>query len=213
MGGESFFAPATYAAADFVIRSYRPDDWQALRQAHVASYEHLRPWMPWATPDPSPHELEALCRRFAARYLLGEEFVLGLWMGDELVGGTGFHLRGGPLESGNAEIGMWIAASRAGRGLGTRALAAMLAWGFTEWPWYRLSWHCDTRNHASARVAEKNGLVCEGTLRSDAYDVAGKRHDTHIYAILRPEWEVRTTARQGESGMDSGAAKAPHCPG
>lgn len=200
MAGESFFAPAAYTATDFVIRSYQPEDWQALRRVHIASYEHLRPWMPWASPDPNPHELEALCRRFAARYLLGEEFVLGLWMGDELVGGTGFHLREGPLTSGNAEIGMWIAASHAGCGLGTRALAAMLAWGFTAWPWYRLSWHCDTRNHASARVAEKNGLVREGMLRSDAADVDGQRRDTYVYAILRPEWELGTTTLQDQIG-------------
>jgi RimJ/RimL family protein N-acetyltransferase len=200
MGRESFFAPTMYTATGFVIRPYRPDDWQALRQAHIASYEHLRPWMPWAAPDPQPQELKTLCRRFAARYLLGEEFVLGLWMEDELVGGTGFHLREGALDTGNAEIGMWIAASHAGRGLGTRALAAMLAWGFGEWPWYRLSWHCDTRNHASARIAEKNGLVREGTLRSDAYDADGKRCDTHIYAILRPEWELLATAHRGETG-------------
>ena len=75
-----------------------------------------------------------------------------------------------------------------GQGLGTRVLRALLKWGFEEWGWERLTWHCDVRNVASARVAEKNGLKLEGTLRSNDLDVEGKRRDTHIFAILRSEW-------------------------
>ena len=50
-------------------------------------------------------------RTFRARWLLAEDFVIGLWAPDEseLWGGCGFHLREGGLEQKNAEIGMWIA--------------------------------------------------------------------------------------------------------
>lgn len=191
MTRELFFAPTAYVSDDLTIRAYRPGDGPALQRAVARSYEHLRPWMPWARADQSVEEAEASCRRFAGQYLLHTDFVLGAWVGDELIGGTGFHLRHGTMDLGSAEIGMWVSADRAGRGVGTRLLAAMLAWGFTAWPWERLAWHCDTRNLASARVAQKNGLVHEGTLRGDALDVAGQRRDTHVYAILRPEWEER----------------------
>lgn len=188
MATETFIAPFEYRAGEILIRAYRAGDGPALQRAVVASYEHLRPWMLWARAEQSVEESEASCRRFVARYLLGEEFTLGVWIGDELVGGTGYHLRWGPLASGNAETGMWISGAMAGRGLGTRVLAAMLAWGFSAWPWQRIVWQCDTRNLASARVAEKNGLRREGTFRSDTFDVSGKRRDTHLYAILRQEW-------------------------
>lgn len=188
---DHFFAPAEYAVDGMALRSYRPGDGAAIQAAVNSSYEHLKPWMPWATASQSLEESEALARRFAAEYLLNQNFVIGIWVGDDLAGGTGFHLRAGPLESRNAEIGMWIRSSYAGQGLGTRALAAMLRWGFEAWGWERLVWLCDTRNLASARVAEKNGLTREGTLRSDTLDVEGKRHDTHIYAILREEWRSR----------------------
>ena len=87
-----------------------------------------------------------------------------------------------------------IRGSYAGQGLGTRVLQAMLQWGFEDWGWQRLSWHCDTRNHASASVARKNGLTLEGTLRSDALDVEGKRRDTYMFAMLRDEWLERAGA-------------------
>lgn len=192
MTSEPFFAPSAYQAGDLLIRAYQLGDGPALQRAVVQSYEHLRPWMPWARAEQSVEQSEAICRNAAAHYLLGDDFTLGLWLGDELVGGTGYHLRHGSVTSGNAEIGMWISATQAGKGLGTHALAAMLAWGFTEWPWQRLVWQCDTRNLASARVAEKNGLTREGTLRADAFDVQGQRRDTHIYAMLRNEWAEQT---------------------
>lgn len=191
-----YFAPESFTAGDVTIRCYRPGDAPALREATLSSYEHLRPWMPWATTDYSPEDAEANCRRFYANYLLNEDFILGIWVGDELAGGTGFHLRHGSIDTGNAEIGMWIRASYAGTGLGTRALGVLLEWGFSAWNWERLVWRCDVRNAASARVARKNGLVLEGTHRADALDVDGERRDTHFFAILRSEW----LARQGGRG-------------
>lgn len=199
MSNEPFLAPLEYVAGDLLLRAYRPGDGAALQRAVVSSYKHLRPWMPWAKADQSLEESEATARRLAGHYLTGEGFTLGIWRGDELMGGTGFHLRWGGIASGTAETGMWIAAAHAGQGLGTRVLAALLAWGFTAWPWRRLVWQCDTRNLASARVAEKCGLTREATFRSDTLDVNGHRRDTYLFAILRGEWEAHT--RKGEPSL------------
>ena len=190
MAVSPFIAPTSITTDGFTIRAYAPGDGAALQAATVSSYEHLRPWMAWATAEQTVEEAEALCRRFAAEYLLNENFVLGVWIDGELAGGTGFHLRSGPLEFRTADIGMWIRGDYAGQGLGTRVLRAMLGWGFEEWGWERLTWQCDTRNVASARVAEKNRLVREATLRSDALDVAGARRDTYLFAMLRADWSA-----------------------
>lgn len=190
-----FLAPLEHAAGELLLRAYRPGDGPALQRAAVSSYEHLRPWMPWARAEQSVEESEAIARRMAGNYLLGTDFTLSIWIGDELVGSTGFHPRGGDVASANADVGMWVSASRAGAGLGTRALAAVLAWGFGEaWPWRRLTWHCDTRNLASARVAAKGGLRHEATFRADTLDVEGEPRDTHLFALLREEWEGRRGA-------------------
>lgn len=191
MDASLFIAPDSTTGDSIMIRAYRPGDGAELRIATTSSYDHLRPWMPWATPQDSLEAAEARCRRFAANYLLNQDFVLGIWVGDQLAGGTGFHLRGAPLALRSADIGMWIRGSNAGKGLGTRALRAMLRWGFEDWGWERLTWHCDTRNLASARVAQKNRMTLEGTLRSDALDVEGQRRDTYVFGALREEWLER----------------------
>lgn len=191
MDTATFIAPASFRSDGFTIRAYQPGDGPELCVASTSSYAHLRPWMLWATAEDSVEAAEVRSRRFAANYLLNEDFVLGIWVGDQLAGGAGFHLRSAPLAFRTAEIGMWIRGSYAGQGLGTQVLQAMLKWGFEDWGWQRLSWHCDTRNHASDSVALKNGLTLEATLRSDALDVEGQRRDTSIFAILRDEWLER----------------------
>ena len=182
---EPFLAPYRFETGEFVLRVYQPGDGEALRVATVESYEHLRPWMNWATQDQTVEQAEAICRKLAAAYLSGTDYTLGIWQGDDLLGGTGFHMRCGPIEWKCAEVGMWIRDSRAGSGLGTRVLAALLDWGFGEWGWERLIWKCEVQNIASARVAEKNGFTLEATHKSDAVGADGLRRDTHLYVKLR----------------------------
>ncbi|HQF00404.1 MAG TPA: GNAT family protein, partial [Anaerolineae bacterium] len=150
----------------------------------------------WAKPHQSVEESEITVRRFRARYLLNDDFVLGIFSPDErrLLGGSGFHLREGGLPQRAAEIGMWIRADAAGKGLGTAVLRALLTWGFTEWPWERLAWRCDGRNLASRRTAEKAGLTHEGVLRQHLLLADGSRRDTYLYAMLKADWLAQRSA-------------------
>ena len=188
---EYFAAPERLVTPTFTVRSYMPGEGPLVNEASASSYEHLRTFMPWARPDPSQESSEDFCRRCRGKYLLNEDFVMGIFSptGDRLLGGTGFHLRGQSLDQRKADIGMWIRADAAGQGLGTAVLVAMLRWGFDAWPWLRLTWHCDTRNAASARTAEKAGMLLEGTHRSDTFGGSTtERHDIHVFAALHGEW-------------------------
>ncbi len=191
MGTESYIAPERWVTPDFIVRCYHPGDGILLSEAVNASYEHLTTFMPWAKPYQSVEESETIVRRFRGRYLLNEDFVLGIFSADEcrLLGGSGFHLREGGLAQRSAEIGMWIRAEAAGKGLGTAVLKELLTWGFTVWPWERLAWRCDGRNLASRRTAEKAGMVHEGILRRHLLMPDGSRRDTVLFAMLKDEWE------------------------
>ena len=191
-----FFAPEEFVSDRVLLRCYRPGDGRDLNVATLESYEHLAPWMPWATEDQTTEESEKLVRTFCAQYLLSNDFVIAVRTPDDetYLGGSGFHLREGGLEMQSAEIGMWIRASAAGQGIGTATLTAMLDWGFEEWPWRRLAWRCDAENGASRHIAEKCGLTEEGTLRRHTKTPQGEWRDTVCFAMLRDEWRER----QGE---------------
>lgn len=187
----NFIAPERFVTPTFVLRSYQPGDGELLSDALNNSYEHLTTFMPWAKPYQSVEESEALVRHFRGRYLLNEDFVLGIFSADEqrLLGGSGFHLREGGFPHRSAELGMWIRADAAGKGLGTAVLLALLEWGFTAWPWERLAWRCDGTNLASRRTAEKAGLIHEGVLRQHSLQPDGAWRDTYLYAMLKAEWK------------------------
>ena len=110
----SFVAPERTATADFVLRCYLPGDGAALQEATVASYAHLKPWMPWATKTQTVEQAEALTRQFRAAYLISKDFVIAAFDPTEtrIIGGCGFHLRDGPIESRQAEVGMWVREGR-----------------------------------------------------------------------------------------------------
>jgi len=181
------FAPETTHTDSFLLRSWMPGDGPALSDATNSSYAHLKRFMPWAVPDQSNERSERLCREFRGRYLLGSNFVLGVWdpTDSRVLGGCGFHLREGGLHTATAEVGMWIRASEAGRGLGTAVLVELIRWGFSDWPWLRLVWKCDAENRASRRVAEKAGMSLEGVSRGEYSATSKGRRDGCRYAILR----------------------------
>ena len=183
--------PERLVGAQFILRRYMPGDGERLSEAVNSSFDHLKTFMPWATPNQSVEVSERLVRDFSGRWLCGNDFVIGIWSADEkrLLGGCGYHLREGPIELANAEIGMWIRGERAHKGLGTEVLKTLLRWGFSDWPWLRLSWRCSGANRASQRVAEKAGMLREGILRSHAVDPDGARRDTWCFAALRDEWK------------------------
>jgi len=184
-----FVAPDAFQTDRFTLRCYRPGDGAALSEAVNASYDHLKTYMAWVKPHQDEEESERLVRQFRARWLQATDFVIGAFApdGSRLLGGCGYHLREGGLEVRSAEMGMWIRGDRAGAGLGTDVLRALLDWGFSDtWPWLRLSWRCDTRNLASIRVAEKAGLAHEGVLKSHLLSPQGERRDTVCFAALRP---------------------------
>ena len=194
----SFFAPERFVTPDFILRSYLPGDGGRLAAALQSSYDHLSPFMPDSVLNPTVEETETRVRQKRANYLNNEGFTMGIFAPDEneLYGGTGFYLREGILARGNAEIGMWIRASQAGKGLGTAVLKGLIQWGFTEWQWTRLAWKCDVDNEPSRRTAEKAGMTLEGILRQHLPNIrTGGKSDTCCYAILKSEWR----ATSGES--------------
>ncbi|MBN2391278.1 MAG: GNAT family N-acetyltransferase [Anaerolineae bacterium] len=190
MNTEPFFAPDRYDTDEFTVRSYVLGDGPLLAEAVNASYDHLKRFMAWAKPHTEDVEAENIARRFRGEYLLSTNFVLGIFSPDNkrLLGGSGFHLREGELSNRAAEIGMWIRVDATHKGLGPRVLCAILTWGFTEWPWERLTWRCNEENVASRRTAEKAGMQLEGRLRANVRLPDGTRETTLCFAALKDEW-------------------------
>jgi RimJ/RimL family protein N-acetyltransferase len=86
-------------------------------------------------------------------------------------------------EARTAELGYIVAPSARGRGVATTALRLLTEWAFAELGALRLELLVGVENHASKRVAERNGYRLEGVLRS-LYFKQDVREDTEIWSRL-----------------------------
>lgn len=90
------------------------------------------------------------------------------------------------LADGAAEVAYWVLPAARGRGVATRAVAALARWCFADVGLHRLELLHSTANPASCRVAARTGFAYEGTKRREALHADGW-HDMHLHARLRDD--------------------------
>jgi RimJ/RimL family protein N-acetyltransferase len=157
----------------------------ALQAAVTASIEHLRPWMPWAADEPvSLAQRRALVRRWRRVWLEGGDTIMGIFDGDEVVGGTGLHRRPGP---GGLEIGYWIHVERTGRGYATRAARLLTTAAFTVPGINFVEIHHDAANQRSGAVPRRLGYTYVGAT-PDAVTAPGEQGLDCRWRVTRDDW-------------------------
>src|SRR5437773_9217926 len=111
----------------------------------------------------------------------------------EPVGGVG--LRHIDRMNVSAEVSIFITdPSSWSKGLGTDAMRAMLDFGFGEMRLERVWLRVFDYNPRAVRSYEKAGFRREALLRHDRFH-RGVHHDTHLMAIVRPDWEAEDRKR------------------
>jgi len=140
-----------------VVRTYTADDMPPLVDAVNGDLEHLRPFMPWAQ---EPVTVEGQTAWWRSTLEGGEDgprdLPYGIFDADgRIIGGTGFHLRGGP---GVVEIGYWLASDVTGRGLMTRVAGALVDAARRVDGVRRVEIKCDVANERSAAVPKRLGF-------------------------------------------------------
>ena len=132
-----------------VIRCYNPGDVFLLKTAVDESFEHLRPWMPWASNEPEDLQVKIdRIRMFRGEFDLNKNYVYGIFDPDEknLIGGCGLHPR---IGFNALEIGYWIHVNHIRKGYGTEITAALTRVAFEIEKVQRVEIHCDPKNIGS----------------------------------------------------------------
>ena len=134
------------------LEPWHAEQLAGLFRAHGSDFYDWLPWEGFEDVEGARGFLES----FATGRGEGSRRLYGIWVDDELVGGTLFPSIN--ARSRTAEAGVFLAASARGRGIVTRAVAAMLDWAFVDRGLHRVEWRCAPGNHASRRVAERLGF-------------------------------------------------------
>lgn len=173
-----------------VIRCYEPRDAPLLKDAVDSSLDHLRPWMPWAEHEPQTLEEKIdLLKSFRAQFDANENFVMGIFSGDEKeqIGGSGLHPR---VDPGGLEIGYFIRASATRQGYVTESTAALTRVGFEVCGADRIEIRVDPANEASMGVPRKLGFTEEATLRRRLPGRGGgPLRDVTLFTLFREDFD------------------------
>lgn len=171
-----------------LLRAPRPGDGALVHASVMETLDDLRRYpssLIWALAEQTPQVQEAWARRAAAGWLLRNDLQLLVFdaaTGDH-VGNTGLHRFS--WEKRVFEIGWWGRKRYHGGGLMTEATRAVIDFAFTHLGARRVWAMADERNERSWKLAERAGLIYEGTQRSERGDPDGTRCDMRVYALTR----------------------------
>ena len=160
------------------VRSWRPED-----APSIARYaDNRKIWINLRDGFPHPYGLEDAERFIGGALQRRPETFFAIEVDGAAVGGIGYGLHS-DVERVSAEIGYWLGEPFWGRGIMTEALRATTLYavethGLTRVYGLPYEW-----NHASFRVLEKAGYVCECRTRRSAIK-DGKVIDQFLYAFV-----------------------------
>jgi ribosomal-protein-alanine N-acetyltransferase len=143
-------------------------DYSAWARLREQSRAFLTPWEPtWLFDDLTRAAFRRRLRRQAEDIAGDESFAFLIFdsTSDELLGGlTLGGIRRGVAQA--ATLGYWMGAPHAGKGRMTRAVAAVVRFGFDSLRLHRIEAACIPDNAPSIALLERNGFQREGFARA-----------------------------------------------
>jgi RimJ/RimL family protein N-acetyltransferase len=164
------------------LREWEPADAHAL----AALANDRRIWIGLRDAFPHPYSVDDAHRFIRLARGMTPQTYFAIVVSDRLAGGIGYTLHG-DVERVGAEVGYWIGVECWGRGVATEAVRQVTRLAFERHPELRRLYAMPyVTNLASARVLQKAGYTCEGTLRENIIK-DGQVLDQFMYSILRRE--------------------------
>ena len=148
----------------------------------------LRQWLPWLDQSTDVDQTRAFIRAGLQQHANRNGFACGLRHQGVLAGIVGLHAIDWPNR--RTSIGYWLDESHRGRGLVTRACAALLDHLFGELALHRVEIECAVGNVRSCAVPERLGFVREGVLRQREW-LYDHFVDHVVFSMLAGEWAAR----------------------
>lgn len=185
----SFHLPV---APGIELRQWELEDADACFEAAMRSRASLGEWLPWIEHTHSPEDIRNYIRRVVIPQRENNQGPnCAIWIDGAVGGGCGCHPIDWPNRS--CSLGYWLDERFRGRGVMTRAVAALVNILFEELKLHRVTIRCATGNTKSCAIPERLGFRQEG-VELEAEWVGGRWVDLLNWGILDREWRNRGTA-------------------
>ena len=167
-----------------LLRGYRENDAPAFFEAVVESRDRLRLWDDWPDKCQSLETARGWLREDMARWLLREQFQIGIWALESKQYLGNIMLRPHNWAIPSFEIGYWLRNSAEGNGYMTEAVRLLTDYAFDQLGARRVMLRIDERNQRSIALAERLHFLREGTLRNHERAADGTLRNMVIFALI-----------------------------
>lgn len=174
---------------NILLRTFRPEDINALYEAARESINEISPWMGWCHASYSIEETTSFIMSREEAWKTEEEYGFAI-----LDAQTGIFLGGVGLNQFNRDyqycnLGYWIRTSCTGRGIASSAARLVARFGLEELGLQRIEIVAATENYASQRAAEKAGAKREGVVRKRLL-IHGQPLDAVLFSIVAEDFNL-----------------------
>ena len=169
---------------DTELRQLKVRDAEALSSLRNENREYLRQWLPWLDFSKTEGDAREFIKRSVVQAEENNGLVAGIWFHDSLAGVISLH----EIDRANksTSIGYWLSSKLQGRGLMTKACAALTKYAFDELGLNRVEVRCATGNTKSRAIPERLGFSQEGVARQAQW-IYDHYVDLAIYGVLAEE--------------------------
>lgn len=167
------------------LRELTSEDAGSLYALVDRNRKYLRQWLPWVDRQQGPHDSGQFIEGARNHNQAGVALTLGIEHQGDIVGVIGFH----EFDADNRQtsMGFWISSSHQGKGIVSSSCARLIEYAFTDLGLNRVVMKIAEDNVPSQRVAERNGLVYEGTSRQSEW-LYDRFVNQVIYATVADQW-------------------------
>ncbi len=150
--------------------------------------DDLRAWLPWIDTTRSALDVRRHSQFSSSAFDHLQAFEYAIRVDGRVCGVVGTH----EIDWNNrsTSIGYWLVPQGRGRGVMTRAVAALLDRCIDRFRMHRFEIRCVVENEKSRAIPERLDFVFEGTL-AGAYFLHERYRDIALYAMTAERWKAR----------------------
>ncbi len=169
-----------------ILRVFEESHALALYRLIDSNRQHLRVWLPFVDDYRSVSAASDFIARFREKSVDDDGVALGIWLKEELAGVITFDR----FDWANRVtlLGYWLGLPFQGKGLMSRACAALVDVSFNELNLNRVEIWCAFENARCRAVPERLGFKLEGVLRQREF-IYDHFVDMAAYSIVASEWK------------------------
>ena len=167
------------------LRELTSEDAGSLYALVDGNRKYLREWLPWVDKQQGPHDSGRFIEGARNDNQAGVALTLGIEHQGDIGGVIAFH----EFDNANRQtsMGFWISSSHQGKGIVSRSCERLIEYAFTDLGLNRVVMKIAEDNIRSRRVAERIGLVHEGTSRQSEW-LYDHFVDQVVYAAVADQW-------------------------